>query len=131
MQMLRCTRRAADHEDDQDHEQQRLQQSPGQGPAIPRQGVAAGSESVLHRLPDLVAQKRQEIGGLGVGQVRGGDFEHQLPELVRARDQVVDDGTQRGDGRSADGSTGAGGGAVRMPRTAWRTTARTVASSRA
>ncbi len=70
-----------------------------QGAAVAEQGVAAGGEAVVEGFADLLAQQRQDVGGGGVGEVGRGDFEHQLPDRVRAGGEVVDDTAQRGDGR--------------------------------
>ncbi|MFD7781010.1 hypothetical protein [Streptomyces sp. NPDC059753] len=58
------------------------QNDAGQGAAVAGQGVAAGGEPVLERFADLVTQQRQDVGGVDVGQIRGGDFEYQLANLV-------------------------------------------------
>ncbi|MES9512206.1 hypothetical protein ABWJ92_38565 [Streptomyces sp. NPDC000609] len=48
---------------------------------------------------DLFAQQRQNVGGVGAGEVSRGDFEHQLPDRVAAGGEFVDDTAQRGGGR--------------------------------
>lgn len=72
-----------------------------------------------------------DVWGVGVGEVGRGDFEHQLPDRARAGGEVVDDAAQRGDSRVRRRIGGWWGRGVRTSRTAWRTTARTVGSSRA
>ncbi|MEV7189932.1 hypothetical protein [Kitasatospora sp. NPDC093102] len=54
---------------------------------------------MLEGLADLLAQQRQDVGGVGVGEVGRGDFEHQLPDRVCAGGEVVNDAAQHGDGR--------------------------------
>ena len=70
-----------------------------QGAAVPGHRVATGGKAVLEGLADLLAQQRQGVGGLGVGELGRRDFEHQLPDRVRAGGEVVDDAAQRGHGR--------------------------------
>lgn len=60
-------------------------------------GLSAHSRS--QKLPTAVPAsdlRSQDVGGRGVGQVRGGDFEHQLADRVGSDGEVVDDGAQRG-----------------------------------
>jgi len=76
-----------------------LQDDAVQGAAVAGHRVAAGGEAVFEGLTDLVAQQRQDIGGLDVGEVGWGDFEHQLPDRVGAGVEVSRDGAHRGGGR--------------------------------
>jgi hypothetical protein len=75
----------------------RLRYSTVQGAAVAGHRVAAGDQAVFEVLADLLAQRGQDVAGRGVGQVRGGDFEHQLADRVGGGGEVVvDDGAQRG-----------------------------------
>ncbi|UDM05407.1 hypothetical protein LGI35_44910 (plasmid) [Streptomyces longhuiensis] len=74
-----------------------MQDGAVKGAAVAGDRVAAGRETVLEGFADLVAQRRQDVGGLRVGQVGRGHFQHQLPDRVRAGGEVVDQGAQRGE----------------------------------
>ncbi|MER6141932.1 hypothetical protein ABT174_18095 [Streptomyces sparsogenes] len=50
---------------------------------------------MLEGLADLVAQQRQDVGGLGVREVGRRDFEHQLADRVAVGGEVVDDAARR------------------------------------
>jgi hypothetical protein len=67
-----------------------------QGAAVAGYRVVTGGQTVFEVVADLPAQWGQDGGGRGVGQVRGVDFEHQLPERIGGGRQAVDDGAQRG-----------------------------------
>ncbi|MFD3662783.1 hypothetical protein ACFWVF_19650 [Streptomyces sp. NPDC058659] len=68
-----------------------------EGAAVAGHRAAAGGQAVLEGLADLVAQQRQDVGGVSVGEVGRGDFEHQLPDRVGAGGEVVNEGAQRGE----------------------------------
>ncbi|GAA2531542.1 MULTISPECIES: hypothetical protein [Streptomyces] len=52
---------------------------------------------MLEGLADFLAQQRQDVGRLGVGQVGRRDFEHQVADRVGAGGGFVDDAAQRGE----------------------------------
>ncbi|MEE4597611.1 hypothetical protein V2J94_38020 [Streptomyces sp. DSM 41524] len=52
--------------------------------------VAAGRETVVQGLADLFAQQGEAVGGLVLGEVTGGDFEHQLANGEDIGGELVD-----------------------------------------
>ncbi|MFD0541812.1 Helicase associated domain protein [Streptomyces mexicanus] len=79
-------------------DEQRSQDGSVQGAGVSGDRVAAGGEAVFKGLADLFAQQRQDVGGLGVGQVGRGNFEHQLTDCVGAGVEVGGGSAQRGHG---------------------------------
>ncbi|MFF7167087.1 hypothetical protein ACFZBP_37900 [Streptomyces sp. NPDC008086] len=56
---------------------------------------------MLEGLTDFLAQQRQDVGRVGVGQMGRGDFQHQLADRVRTGGEVIDGAAQCGDPGSA------------------------------
>lgn len=65
--------------------------------AVSGQGVTACGEARLGFLAARVAQRREDTGGCGLGEVGRNDFEDQFPDRVRTGGQVVDDAAEFGE----------------------------------